>query len=81
MTTFSRDADAFEVRHLHEVLPQVGALIEEPAAYPHLSGRANLTLFDAAGPGGLGWAEAGAGPVRPVSRARYAGRLVNQKRK
>ena len=39
-------------RHVREVLPQVGALIEEPAAYPHLSGRANLTLIDAAGPGG-----------------------------
>ncbi len=39
-------------RHAREVLPQIGALIEEPAAYPHLSGRANLTLFDAAGPGG-----------------------------
>jgi ABC-type multidrug transport system ATPase subunit len=35
-----------------EVLPQIGALIEEPAAYPHLSGRANLALLDAAGPGG-----------------------------
>jgi ABC-type multidrug transport system ATPase subunit len=34
------------------VLPQVGALVEEPAAYPHLSGRTNLALFDAAGPGG-----------------------------
>ena len=40
-------------RHAHEVLQQVGALIEEPAAYPHLSGRANLALFDAAGPHGL----------------------------
>jgi ABC-type multidrug transport system ATPase subunit len=39
-------------RHVREVLPQVGALIEEPAAYPHLSGRANLALIDAAGPGG-----------------------------
>jgi len=39
-------------RHVREVLPQVGALIEEPAAYPHLSGRANLALLDAAGPGG-----------------------------
>jgi len=37
-------------RHAREVLPQIGALIEEPAAYPHLSGRANLTLLDAAGP-------------------------------
>ncbi len=35
-----------------EVLPQIGALIEEPAAYPHLSGRTNLALLDAAGPGG-----------------------------
>ena len=34
----------------HEVLPQVGSLVEGPAFYPHLSGRANLALFDAAGP-------------------------------
>jgi ABC-type multidrug transport system ATPase subunit len=33
-----------------EVLAQVGSLVEGPACYPHLSGRANLTLFDAAGP-------------------------------
>ena len=39
-------------RHAREVLPQIGALIEEPAAYRHLSGRANLALLDAAGPGG-----------------------------
>jgi ABC-2 type transport system ATP-binding protein len=39
-------------RHVRDVLPQVGALIEEPAAYPHLSGRVNLSLLDAAGPGG-----------------------------
>src|SRR5207244_12221351 len=37
-------------RHARDVLPQIGALVEEPAAYPHLSGRANLTLLDAAGP-------------------------------
>jgi ABC-type multidrug transport system ATPase subunit len=36
-------------RHVGRVLPQLGALIEEPAAYPHLSGRANLRLLDAAG--------------------------------
>jgi ABC-type multidrug transport system ATPase subunit len=30
------------------VLPRVGALIEGPGAYPHLSGHANLALFDAA---------------------------------
>ncbi|HEX5296125.1 MAG TPA: ABC transporter ATP-binding protein [Streptosporangiaceae bacterium] len=41
-------------RHAREVLPRIGALIEEPAAYPHLSGRANLALLDAAGPGGRG---------------------------
>jgi len=31
------------------VLPQVGALVEGPAAYSHLSGRVNLGLFDAMG--------------------------------
>ncbi|MBA2639308.1 MAG: ATP-binding cassette domain-containing protein [Nocardioidaceae bacterium] len=39
-------------RAAHSVLPQVGALIEGPAAYGHLSGRSNLALLDAAGPGG-----------------------------
>jgi ABC-2 type transport system ATP-binding protein len=34
------------------VLPRVGALIEGSAAYGHLSGRENLALLDAAGPGG-----------------------------
>ena len=33
-----------------EVLPEIGAMVEGPAAYPHLSGRANLALLDAAGP-------------------------------
>ena len=33
-------------------LRDVGALVEGPAAYPNLSGRANLTLLDAAGPRG-----------------------------
>jgi ABC-type multidrug transport system ATPase subunit len=33
-------------------LQQVGALVEGPAFYGHLSGRANLRLADAAGPGG-----------------------------
>ncbi|HEY7043624.1 MAG TPA: ABC transporter ATP-binding protein [Nocardioidaceae bacterium] len=33
------------------VLPQVGALVEGPAAYRHLSGRANLEVFDAMAPG------------------------------
>ena len=31
------------------VLPQVGALVESPAAWPSLSGRANLRMLDAAG--------------------------------
>jgi len=35
-----------------EVLPQIGAMVEGPAAYPHLSGRKNLSLLDASGPGG-----------------------------
>ena len=35
-----------------EALPQVGALVENPAAWGHLSGRANLRLLDAAGRGG-----------------------------
>jgi ABC-type multidrug transport system ATPase subunit len=33
-----------------EVLPRVGAMVEGPASYPHLSGRRNLALFDAMGP-------------------------------
>jgi ABC-2 type transport system ATP-binding protein len=39
-------------RQLHKVLPHVGALVEAPAAYGHLSARANLALLDAAGPDG-----------------------------
>jgi ABC-2 type transport system ATP-binding protein len=35
-----------------DVLPRVGALVEGPAAWPQLSGRTNLALLDAAGPGG-----------------------------
>jgi len=64
------------------VLPRVGALVEGPAAYGHLSGRANLQLFDAAGPGGarrtrrgridavleqVGLAEVGRRPVKNYS--------------
>lgn len=37
-----------------EVLPRIGALVEGPAAYGHLSGRANLTLLDRSGPAGAG---------------------------
>ena len=37
---------------LPQVLPDVGALVEGPAAYGNLNGRLNLKLLDAAGPGG-----------------------------
>ncbi|MDP3712084.1 MAG: ATP-binding cassette domain-containing protein [Mycobacteriales bacterium] len=37
---------------VRDALPQVGALVESPAAYGHLSGRRNLLLLDASGPGG-----------------------------
>jgi ABC-type multidrug transport system ATPase subunit len=39
-------------KRLGEVLPSIGALVEGPAAYPHLSGRANLAILDAAGKDG-----------------------------
>jgi ABC-2 type transport system ATP-binding protein len=35
-------------RAARSVLPRIGALVEGPGAYPHLSGHANLALFDAA---------------------------------
>ena len=35
-------------REALDVLPRVGALVEGPGAYPHLSGHANLAMFDAA---------------------------------
>jgi ABC-type multidrug transport system ATPase subunit len=41
-------------RAAREVLPQVGSLVEGPAFYPHLSGRATRSRFDAAGPSGPG---------------------------
>jgi len=41
-------------RSAASVLPRVGALVEGPGAYPHLSGRANLAVFDAAGGSRLG---------------------------
>jgi ABC-type sugar transport system ATPase subunit len=64
-------------RHAREVLPQIGALIEEPAAYPHLSGRANLALLEAGGrpgaPGGAGW-------TRRWSRSAWAGWTAGRSR-
>jgi ABC-type multidrug transport system ATPase subunit len=41
-------------RGASSVLSQVGTLVEGPAAYGHLSGRANLELFDAMGAGRRG---------------------------
>ncbi|GLY92899.1 ABC transporter ATP-binding protein [Actinoplanes sp. NBRC 103695] len=39
-------------KRVHDALPRIGAMVEGPGMYPHLNGRANLTLMDAAGPGG-----------------------------
>ncbi len=36
-------------REARQALPQVGTLVESPAAYDHLSGRANLAVVDAMG--------------------------------
>jgi ABC-type multidrug transport system ATPase subunit len=60
-------------RAAREVLPQVGSLVEGPAFYPHLSGRANLALFDAAGPrftGGPPWRSPGPPRATPDRRRR-----------
>ncbi len=48
------------------VLPRIGSLVECPAAYPHLSGRANLALLDATGSDRS---------RRPVRRTRIANAL------
>jgi ABC-2 type transport system ATP-binding protein len=39
-------------KQARDVLQRVGAIIEAPAFWPHLPGRRNLALRDAAGPGG-----------------------------
>ena len=39
-------------KEAREVLQRVGAIIEAPAFYPNVSGRRNLMMRDAAGPGG-----------------------------
>jgi ABC-2 type transport system ATP-binding protein len=39
-------------KRARSVLHRVGALVEAPAAYGHLGARANLSIMDAAGPGG-----------------------------
>jgi ABC-2 type transport system ATP-binding protein len=69
-------------RHADRALLDVGSLVEGPGFYPHLSGRRNLALFDAAGEGGsrptrssrieavlerVGLADVGRRPVRAYS--------------
>jgi len=56
---------------LGQVLPRIGALVEGPAAYPHLPAVANLTLMDAAAPypGGPGPLTAGRDRRRRVQEA------------
>ena len=62
------------------VLPEVGCLVEGPAAYGHLTGRANLRLLDAAGPrgraGGRGRAARVDAALERVGLARAADRKV-----
>jgi ABC-2 type transport system ATP-binding protein len=53
-------------KQLRQVLPRIGALVEGPAAYPHLSAAANLTLMDAASP----WADSRPRGVRRDRRRR-----------
>jgi ABC-type multidrug transport system ATPase subunit len=48
----SGSVELLGARPNRDTLQQVGALVEGPAFYGHLSGRANLRLSDAAGPGG-----------------------------
>ncbi|MEO7746125.1 MAG: ATP-binding cassette domain-containing protein [Actinomycetota bacterium] len=55
-------------QHSREVLTQVGALVEGPGAYGHLSARTNLALLDAAGPGGGSDGAPGAGSRRTRRR-------------
>jgi ABC-2 type transport system ATP-binding protein len=54
------------------ILPSVGALVESPAAYGHLSGRANLGLLDAAGPPAPAGPGAGPGSAAGARRTRRA---------
>ena len=52
------------------VLPRVGALIEGPAHYGHLSGRENLSLLDASGRGGSWRTRSRRPPLRGPPRRR-----------
>jgi ABC-type multidrug transport system ATPase subunit len=53
-----------------EVLPQIGALVEGPSCYGHLSGRANLALIDASGKA--------RGPLGRRTRRRRIARALEQ---
>ena len=44
----SGQVELLGARRVRDALPHVGALVEQPAGYGHLSGRANLRLLDAA---------------------------------
>ena len=58
-----------------DVLPEIGAMVEGPAAYPHLSGRTNLALLDASGPRrGRDGSPAPAGRGGPRARRARRGR-------
>jgi ABC-type multidrug transport system ATPase subunit len=61
----SGEVDLLGGRPGRRSLQQVGALVEGPAFVTHLSGRSNLRLLDAAGPGGR----------RPTRRARVEAAL------
>ena len=61
-------------RRLGRVLPRVGALVEGPGAYGHLSGRANLRLLDASAGGvGGGWRTRRARVEEALERVGLAG--------
>jgi len=49
----SGEMEVLGTSRVRSVLPQIGAMVEGPAAYGHLSGRANLTLSDSAGRGSV----------------------------
>ena len=59
-------------QHARAVLPQVGALVEGPAAYPSMSGRAHLAAVDAMGPS-RGRASRGARIEEALERVGLAG--------
>jgi ABC-type multidrug transport system ATPase subunit len=56
-------------KQISTVLPRIGALVEAPGAYDHLSGRANLAMIDAAG---------GTSPGRRRDRRRRIGEALDR---